>query len=307
MSVRTVMIVLLALLFGGSAAVGINILRQQPNTEPPDTVTVIVAKAPINRGTRVSPDMLAKTDWPKNALHEGMLTSLDDAADRFVLYPLAENEPLLDSKLAPKGNRGGLAQAVPDNMRMVTVKTGGVASAGGGLILPGDRVDVLFFSDALNTLDRNKATTTTLLQNVEVCAIGQLTDPPSGSKLETKDLQEVTLIVSPADAGKLVLAQNKGSLHLTLRNPKDNHMAQTDVETLPGVATYQGPPLGKQVEGVLSAVGDLVEKYAKNRAKPETPTPVARPEPKTSVIKTLRGTQEGQIQVTRPTNLSTEE
>ena len=108
--------------------------------------------------------------------------------------------------------------------------------------------------------------TITLLENVEILAVDQKMDAPSDNKVDTKDLRSVTLLVTPQQANRLDLGQNKGMLHLVLRNREDNKAAQTKPETLKDL---RPPPLPKA---------------------PEPPPTVA---PK--VIRTIRGVREGAI------------
>jgi pilus assembly protein CpaB len=163
--------------------------------------------------------MLRLAEYPRGMLLPGMLTKLDEALDRAVFIPLVKDEPVRDSKLAPKGVKSGMAALVPSGMRAFTILTPSVASGVGGFILPGNRVDVLL------TLEGKRGSiTTTLVQNLEILAVDQQLDAPSANRVDPRQLRSVTLLVTPEQAARLGLAHNKGALHLALRNHGDDRL-----------------------------------------------------------------------------------
>ena len=121
------------------------------------------------------------------------------------------------------------------------------------------------------TNESGGGSTITLLQNVEILAVDQKMDAPSDNKVDTKDLRSVTLLVTPQQANRLDLGQNKGMLHLVLRNREDNKAAQTKPETLKDLRPPVPPPLPKAPE----------------------------PPPKVK-IRTIRGVREGVVLIQTP-------
>lgn len=115
-----------------------------------------------------------------------------------------------------------MAALVPSGMRAFTIHTPSVASGVAGFIMPGNKVDVLLTMEG-----RRGGTTITLLQNLEILAVDQRIDAPSDYRVDPNQLRSVTLLVTPDQAAKLGLAQNKGALHLSLRNLKDDQPADT--------------------------------------------------------------------------------
>ena len=63
----------------------------------------------------------------------------------------------------------------------------------------------------------------TVVQNVKVLAIDQ---SASSDKNEPVVVRAVTLEVTPEDAEKLILAEQRGSIQLALRNPLDEKVTQ---------------------------------------------------------------------------------
>jgi pilus assembly protein CpaB len=116
-----------------------------------------------------------------------------------------------------------------------------VTSAFGGLLRPGDRVDVLL------TTDRGDGEVTIpLLQNVLVLAVGTDTgadhrpeaaaDGTSGRQLTAgpRRFSEVTFSVTIEQAGTLTHASTNGQIALALRNPDDIAITDRLPETTQG-------------------------------------------------------------------------
>jgi pilus assembly protein CpaB len=221
---------MLALVCGGSAALGVNkYVTNKPVMAAPriDTVPVLVALEDIPRGASVTADLVKTQDYPKGILPPGALGRVEDALDRAVFVPLAKGEPVLNGKLAPKGAKRGMAALVPDGMRAFTIPTPSAASGVAGFILPGNKVDVL-----LTLEGKRGSATTTLVQNLEILAVDQRTDAPADNRIDPNHLRSVTLLVTPDQAAKLGLAQNKGALHLSLRNHRDDQVTATSAARL---------------------------------------------------------------------------
>ena len=298
MSPRTIIIGVLALTFGGSAAVGVNLLYQKEGDRPPaDSVTVVVARRDIPRGAMITAEQVKTQNFPKDNVPPGAITDVKDAVERVAYSFVVKDEPLLDRKLSAKHSKGGLAPLVPKGMRAFTIQTPHVANQVAGFLLPGNNVDVLLTMSAGGPNDRTGGgVTTTLLQNVEVLAVDQRLDVPAENKVDTRNLQSVTLLVTPDQAAKLDLGQNKGTLHLSLRNPEDGAAAKTQPATLSGLQFYQEKPWGEQIAMIVEAVAKL-----KAAPKPEAPAkPAPKPEsgpPPVLEIRTLRGGHFGVVQV----------
>lgn len=286
MSVRTLLVVAFALVFGGSAAVGVNSLVNG-NREAPtkvETVPVLVAAFDIPRGGTLTAELVKTRDFPKDLAPPGSITKHDDAIDRAVLIPMVKDEPVLEGKLAAKGSGRGMAALVPPGMRAFTIQTTNVASGVAGFVMPGNKVDVLL------TMNGNNRTgggiTTTLLQNVEILAVDQKIDAPADNRVDPNQLRSVTLLVTPDQAAKLDLGQNKGTLHLSLRNIEDKGPANTRAATLSGLEGYQEMPTpwDERAKGVLNALGKVLA-----QKKPqEAPGPVIVPAPPPAPQRVLR-------------------
>jgi pilus assembly protein CpaB len=109
---------------------------------------------------------------------------------------------------------------VRPDMRASSVTVNLVSSVS-GFVVPGDRVDVLVTIDRMGGGATQNATTSTILQNIEVLAAGVKTESKDQENKPNTDLQTITLLVDPPSAETMALAMHEGKIHLTLRNPED--------------------------------------------------------------------------------------
>src|SRR5262249_29207356 len=186
MSLRSVIALALALVFGGSAAFGVgtyvnNRIPAAPNS---DQTKVVVAALDVPRGTVITSDQVKLRDVPKDQVHARAITKLEDAVNRAVVTPLLKDEPILDGRLSPKGSRGSMSWVTKPGMRAFTIQTTTLAAGVAGFVMPGDRVDVLMTITGDNNDGTGGGSTTTLLQNVEVMAVDQAVEAPAGNKVD---------------------------------------------------------------------------------------------------------------------------
>lgn len=241
-----VVALVLAILFGllGGATTLIY-LRQAGSTSGPSfpTTPVVVATSDITFGTVIDPEHVKVVNYPKDSVPVGAYSTPDSLIGQTTKVFLTAGEPVLAIKLSSVG--GGLSVRIPVNMRATSMNVN-VVSGVSGFVLPGDRVDVLVVID--RSQQQRDAVTRTILQNIEVLAAGQKTEQKGDDPIK---VQSVTLLVDPEGAEKLALALHEGKLHLVLRNPADQEIAQ-----IKSLSTNE-------------MLGDRA-------AKPESPKPVTR-------------------------------
>jgi pilus assembly protein CpaB len=303
--IQSIAAVALALVFGGSAAVGVNsFLRNRGEAASVETVPVLIAAMDVPRGGTITAELVSVKNFPREMAPAGSLAKPEEAIDRAVAVPLVRGEPVLDAKLSKKGAGRGLSALVPPGMRAVTINTPNLASGVAGFVLPGNKVDVLLTVSDNNTtsgggVDTGGGSTTTLMQNVEILAVDQKMDAPAENKVDPRDLRSVTLLVTPHQANLLDLGQNKGTLHLSLRNHNDNQATNIPPATLADVRFRHEKPWDEKVKGVLAALGEAMAKRA--AAMPPPPPPVVKaPEPPPKmIIRTIRGAHEGEVAIVK--------
>jgi pilus assembly protein CpaB len=291
---QTIIVVACAVVFGGSAAVGVRQFVGRGATPPPETVSVVVATKTIPSGTFISSDLIKTRDYPKELAPSGAIQKAEDAQDRSAYATIVVGEPLIESKLSPKGQRG-LASLVASGMRAFTITTN-VASGVAGFILPGNKVDVLLtLSSAGGSQDATGGgSSTTLLQNVEILAVDEKVEAPAENRVDSTNLRSVTLLVTPNQAAKLSLGQSTGKLHLTLRNPKDELAANVRPTTVNDIQFLSEPPTKPWDERAK----DLIKAWAEAQAKRPPPAPGQPQVTPKKTIRTIRGSSEGMVVLT---------
>ncbi|HEY6444554.1 MAG TPA: Flp pilus assembly protein CpaB [Candidatus Acidoferrales bacterium] len=186
---------------------------------PPATRTIVVAAEPLQVGARVDANNLRLMPWPGDQPVAGMFTRIQDCANRALITPVVENEPILDSKLAPVAAGAGLPATIPEGMRAVSVAVNDVVGVA-GFVIPGTMVDVLVTGQTgTGGPNGSENITRTILENVRVLAAGQKTGQDREGKPQTVPV--ITLLVSPGDAAKLTMASTEGKIQLALRNTVD--------------------------------------------------------------------------------------
>jgi pilus assembly protein CpaB len=278
-SMRTILILFLALAFGGSAAVGVSAIVGSKGVanKKTDTVQIVVATADIPRGGMLTSDVLKLRESPKELAPVGAITRIEDAIQRAVFSPLVKDEPVLEAKLAPKGAGRGMAALIPKGMRAFTIQSTGITSGVAGFILPGNKVDVLMTVNSSSGADDKTGggSTTTLLQNVEILAVDQKIDAPVENRVDPNELRSVTLLVGPDQAALLDLGQAKGTLHLSLRNIEDDAPANTRPATFNDLRFFQDKPWDERARGVLEALGKLAAANKPTVSEVPAPPPPA--------------------------------
>ena len=189
------------------------------------TNRVVVAARDIQLGSPLTPDMLTTVEWPAGSLPTGAISDPVELADRVVKTTLTRGEPVLESKLAPKGTKGGLSAVIAEGKRAITVKVNEVVGVA-GFALPGNHVDIMVNTndEGGRKNDREHMISKIVLERILVLAVAQ---EASRDDTKPKVVNAVTLEVTPEEAEKIDLARSVGNLSLVLRNQVDTEDAQT--------------------------------------------------------------------------------
>src|SRR5207244_4944668 len=127
---------------------------------------VVTAARPLQLGDRVNRSDVKLVGWPSSSRVPDGFTRMEDVVGRGVVTAVAENEPILESKLAPTAAGAGLAPAIPTGMRAISIKVNDVIGVA-GFAVPGARVDVV--ATVRHTED---AVARVLVSNVQVLTAG---------------------------------------------------------------------------------------------------------------------------------------
>jgi Flp pilus assembly protein CpaB len=266
-NVRSIVVTLLAIICGGIAVMGAQGLVGAKSVGGGKTpmVKVLILKKDLERGGLIDETLVDLVDWPEAASSEFMLKDIKAARGRRAKADLFAGEPILDGKLAAKGEYLSPGDLIGEGMRAICIQFQTPAAAMAGLIFPKDRVDLYIAERAGGGSASPKSRL--LLGNVEVFAIGdQLAVRKDKDKEKSKDLQvtSVTFHVSIEDAAILDAARVEGQLSIGLRNPSEKQLA-----VAPAVFSQ---PVNEPVPAIAPETPSKAP-VRKSAVKPATPRP----------------------------------
>ena len=191
------------------------------------TVDILVAKSDISMGQKITPSGVQWQAWPANAAGANFIRkterpqAIEQLSDDIARYPFVAGEPIREAKLVNAKGSGFMAAILPPGMRAISTQISAETGAG-GFILPNDHVDVILTRRtrvAGNTLAPEGRSSETILRNVRVLAIDQNVQEKDGQKVVVG--KTATLELTPHQAEALTLAQQEGTLALSLRSMSD--------------------------------------------------------------------------------------
>ena len=176
--------------------------------------SVVVAKEHIAIGEKIAEHKLESSKWPNESIPENGFQSLRSVIGRTARVEINSNEPVLESYLLTQGEN--FSSLIPDGMRAVTVSikhSDGLAQ----IMDRGTVVDVI----TLMTLKGTGAVIAgTVVERAHVIAVHKR-DAEDMLKGDVPQNMEVTLIVNPDEAKRVITAMNQGGIELVVRNDKD--------------------------------------------------------------------------------------
>lgn len=287
---KSIALLILALGCGLVASIGITQVLAKRHGDSGgmhgETETVFVALKDVELGDVVDADELRAEEWPKDKVPAGALTKIEDVEGRRTRTKLYAGEPILANKLFAPGEGGrGTTAMIPKGYRVVSVKVDAV-SAGGNLIMPGDRVDVLVYLKRDPVRGVPETGTRTILQDIKVFAVNNLVTPDKDDTGEPIKAATISLLVTPEQAAKLTLASELGTIRLVMRSPNDDTDA-VDAQAAPGelfgqrekgdreketLADPSPPPQKPSFLELIRAAQAKLAAGAASAEQPETPT-----------------------------------
>jgi len=206
-----------------------------------ETQPVAVAQVDLQWGTVLTKEMVKYVPYLKDSLPAGYISDLSATVGRTLISPVKANEPILESRLAPTNvTTGGVAAIITPKKRAMAVRVDKVVGVS-GFVFPGNRVDVLVTMTPRGAgKEASTPITKIVLEDILVLAAGS--EIEQGSKQEkSKQVDVITLEVTPEDGEKLALAASEGKIQLALRNFTDNDDVMTRGTTSSRLlASYSG-------------------------------------------------------------------
>jgi pilus assembly protein CpaB len=212
------------------------------NATKPPAAQVLVAARNLEIGSLIKDTDFKMTEWP-GALPTGAIVKKEDALGRGVIIAIFDGEPIMESRLAPRGAGAGLAASIKPGMRAVALRVNDVNGLA-GFVIPGMHVDVLISgTPPSNPQPGAGAVAKTLLQNIEILSAGQNIQKDAEGKPVVVNL--VNVLVTPDQAEILNLATNDTRVQLVLRNPIDHATSVTKGAWLQELYSGSLPPKAK--------------------------------------------------------------
>lgn len=174
-------LLLLALAAGLVAAAVVFVVLNQSNDDGTSSLSggasaVLVAAQNIPVGTQITSDMLKIEQVPENLVISGVFTDTQPVVGEASRVAIAKGEQITAAKIGVPVPDKGLSGVVPAGKRAVSLDVSEVTAVG-GLLLPGDHVDIVaaYTIDNAPNLASNESLlrTETVLQNVEVLSVAQ--------------------------------------------------------------------------------------------------------------------------------------
>ena len=206
---------------------------------------VVVARVPILQNTSIVADMLELKSISANSRVTGNYGSVAEVVGKVTKFPVETGQQVVASGVVDidKPAAGtGLSYVIPTGKRAMSFTTSQVSQAG-GLILPGDYVDIIWLCCEKPIISK------TILKNIQVAAIAQTivnSGPVTNSKTPTSsgaaapntstdpvaaglaksqpDAVTATLLLTPEEAQQVFFAEAYGKLRLGLRGVADQDL-----------------------------------------------------------------------------------
>jgi pilus assembly protein CpaB len=223
------------------------------------TREVLVAARDLAAGEALGDGALARRAVPQRFLASDAYAATDagQVLGLRLLRALRGGEPVTASAVEP-ASAAPLSSHVDAGLRALTIPVDESAAAG-GLLSPGDLVDVLVLThpDAAGAAG---VAVHPLLQAVPVMATGQRMAGAGRGAVEAGSpdapvaFSTVTLLLHPQEAERVLLAQGQGELAFLLRTPGDDR--PIDLASLDGGAFL--PPVARRVQA-LGGRGGAIE------------------------------------------------
>jgi len=255
--------------------------RLRPTEVGPKLVPILAASKELNAGVPLTAEDVTTVGWPEAVPLEGSLKKAEDIVGRPLRVSVAAKQPLLEHYLAAPGSGFGLSGKIPPGMRATAIRSNDVVGVA-GFLFPGSHVDVVatYSANAINTQPESQ----TVLQDVTVLSTGASVEPDPQGKPQTVSV--VTLLLSPEDSQKILLASQQGAIQFVLRNGVDQEKGDIPPTRLPQLFGKSSPPVEQP-----PAVANKPAPQPKVERPAPPPVIAAAPKPEPYTVEVIQGTQ----------------
>ena len=209
-------------------------IREKNGWDYARRLTVVIAADVIPADTTITEDMVTIKEIAQKSVRGMAFTSMEEVIGQVAKEKILKGAQVLASQVKKSGDT--LAGKIPAaGLRALSLPVIGVNGIS-GLIIPGNYVDIIGTFKNYMSHSQESTITTTLLQNVQVLAVGQNINERVSSEISSS----VTVAVTPEEAEVLTLAINGGAvIALALRPPNDNEIVTTGKKSLENLSVIK--------------------------------------------------------------------
>ncbi|MFZ1989017.1 MAG: Flp pilus assembly protein CpaB [Alphaproteobacteria bacterium] len=220
-----------------------------------------VARQNLDVGSFVDQADFEARDWPQAAILPDQLkvgtVQPSDIQGAVVREKINKGEPILMAKLVRPGERGFAAAVLTPGMRAISVAVDSV-SANSGLVLPGDRVDLILTQNLSGDgAAGHSHVGETIARAVRVLAVGKDMSAPQDSKDVDERPHTVTLEVTPREAEAITVAASMGDIKLALRSLSSTASDEQEDKLATSDADLSKPDRPTYANDVSHALGGM--------------------------------------------------
>ena len=181
-------------------------------------VSVLVSIAEISPGTALNEKNCEFREYPISMVPDGAVTTPEEYEGRAVKVRTYPGDIIIMDKLS---DGTGASNDIPAGMQVTSISVDKTMTHS-GLLLPGDRVNVMVTIDIMHSAYSGLSKQIkTVLEFVEVFATDNRRDIDSANG--ESNTSTVSLLVTEEEAKLVKLAEAVGKLHLTLRSKDDTN------------------------------------------------------------------------------------
>jgi Flp pilus assembly protein CpaB len=198
---------------------------------------ILVASNDLKAHALLTRDNITQKFVGKEKLPKQYFSEPEQIIGKNINIDMSEGQLFLGSSFPIEGYGAFLAAKLKPGMRAINIELSANQSME-GLIYPGALVDVLVSFEISNQSELLNAVSTTVLQNIEVLAVGNqiIGSVPKEEKDTPKNTYRkrdanVTLLLDAKQVEIMQLATEFGDIYISLRNPSDD----SEVDNNPSV------------------------------------------------------------------------
>ncbi|WBW95543.1 Flp pilus assembly protein CpaB [Oceanirhabdus sp. W0125-5] len=188
-------------------------------------ISIVVPKVKINRYQKITKELLEFIELETESVHPESIRTMEEIEGKYALTDMKKGEALFSERFIDQYKEEKfVTRKIREGYRAVSIEVNIVESVT-NLIEPEDNVDVIFSEEIEQHGLEKTVNTEILLEDIRVLAVGKRLKEKEDKDIKEKDDNNdeveyisVTLELKPQDIVKLINADERGNIKLTLRS-----------------------------------------------------------------------------------------